>query len=108
MLHISSRKLLRKQNQSRLLKVELNISGVFLVVGGATVAAVLLLLVECILAGLGCGMKLKGMKLAGINVESSHPESHSHASGYKFSNVAKDTEGRSAKSVCKRHRTSEY
>ena len=60
-------------------------------VGGATLAAVLLLLVECILAGLGCGMRLKGVEQGGINVESSHPESLNQTIGDKISNVEKDT-----------------
>ena len=60
-------------------------------VGGAILAAVLLLLIECLLAGLGCGMKLTGREQRGINAESSHPGSHNHTSGDTTSNVKKDT-----------------
>ena len=71
--------------------LELPISGVFLVVGGAISAAVLLLLVECLLAALGCGTKLTGRgQQGGINAESSHPGSHNHTSGDTISNVKKD------------------
>ena len=72
--------------------LELPISGVFLVVGGAISAAVLLLLVECLLAGLGCGIKLTSRgQQAGINAESAHPGSHNRTSGDTVSNVRKDT-----------------
>ena len=49
-------------------------------VGGATSVAVLLLLLECLLAGLGFGVKIKGQGLAGVNVKRSYNVSESDAS----------------------------
>ncbi len=38
--------------------VETSVSGMYIVIGAATAAAILLLLVECFLAGLGVGVKM--------------------------------------------------